>query len=253
MSATTASQSGGEGCQSAKQFARQRLQQENGPIELEDVAEEYGCTPVHMKRKLRELQNEGEARRVGHSRYIGPATPDEGEESADETGPESATSVEDSVVKALKECPQEGCHFKMLSLGELRGHINASEDHQWSELEDAANDLFNKGSESSTGSGEPETENQDESGTGDEEDNQEQEQDADDLNESSPSEIGAVGVETAPTTESITEQDTRPGQEMNRPVIPTKLVIAVVALILLAGLTTWYLRRDSHKPESEKE
>lgn len=110
-------------CRNAKEFAREWLQEAEGFVKPYELADEYECTKQHMQETLRELVQDGDAKRVGYGRYVAVSPEEDGGEDGEETEP-----VE------LVECPYEGCEYETDSVEGLRAHSNATNRHDWEDI-----------------------------------------------------------------------------------------------------------------------
>ena len=57
-------------CKNAEEFAKRRLNQSEEAMRPSQLAEEYECTPSHMRGALRNLRKEGQVERVEHGEYV---------------------------------------------------------------------------------------------------------------------------------------------------------------------------------------
>jgi hypothetical protein len=56
-------------CKNAEQYALKRLEQADEPLRPAQMADEYDCTPGHMRDALLELRNDRKVERVGRGEY----------------------------------------------------------------------------------------------------------------------------------------------------------------------------------------
>ena len=68
---------------SAREFAEYRLEDIDGTLSPSEMADEYGCTPVHMRKTLTEMMDEGTVERPTYGEYALADTADSARESTE--------------------------------------------------------------------------------------------------------------------------------------------------------------------------